>query len=59
MDMDPFCTHANANSFGTNTNVMRGEIKTPNMRGEPCGRTARYFEQGTHQWAVKELCHET
>ena len=55
MDMDPFCQHKNANSFGTNTNVMRQNERAQNMRGEPCGREAKFFIQGEHRWAQKEI----
>lgn len=54
MDMDPFCTHANASSFGTDTNRMRGAVKTPHMRGEPCGPDAQFFRQGEHKYAQRE-----
>lgn len=54
MDMDPFCVNENAGSWGTDINTMRGQKRSPNMRGEPCGPAAKYFEQGTHQWAAKE-----
>jgi hypothetical protein len=44
MDMDPFCVHPNANGIGTSVNAMRGKVKTPNMRGEPCGPDAKFFK---------------
>lgn len=44
MDMDAFCVHPNANAVGTNLNAMRGSTKTPNMRGEPCGPHALFFQ---------------
>lgn len=44
MDMEPFCTHANASPIGTNINVMRGLKQTSNMRGEPCGPQGKFFE---------------
>ena len=53
MDMDAFCTHENANGFGTVLRVMRGNKKTANMRGQPCGPDAEFFEKGDHPWAAK------
>lgn len=44
MDMEPFCVHPNANSFGTDINRMRGTERTKNMRGEPCGPKGKFFE---------------
>lgn len=44
MDMEPFCLHPHANAWGTDINRMRGTIRTPNMRGEPCGPGAKLFE---------------
>lgn len=44
MDMDAFCVHPNASIMGTYLCTMRGEDRTPNMRGEPCGRDGRFFE---------------
>lgn len=44
MDLDAFCVHPNANSIGTNVGVMRGKRKTENMRGEPCGPDAKFFQ---------------
>jgi hypothetical protein len=55
MDLDSFCTHPNASPMGTNLNVMRGKTKTSNMRGKPCGPKAKFFFQGTHQWASEEV----
>lgn len=44
MDMEPFCVHPNANAWGTDINAMRRLVKTPNMRGEPCGPEGKFFE---------------
>jgi len=52
MDMDAICTHQNANSWGTNINVMRGYIKTKNMRGEPCGPEGRFFKEAKDQFSI-------
>lgn len=54
MDLEPFCVHPNAHSWGTDVNTMRKDRKTPNMRGEPCGPDAKFFVQSTSKYAKKE-----
>lgn len=43
-DMDFYCSHPNASVVGTDVNTMRKEVRTKNMRGEPCGPKAKYFK---------------
>lgn len=44
MDMDDFCVHPNASSFGTDTNAFRSERKLQHTRGPNCGPKAIYFK---------------
>lgn len=52
MDMDPFCMHKNANPIGTDITVMRGTKRTPNMRGSPCGPSAKFFVKSSRPATV-------